>query len=57
MVSGEPAFRDASEKAALSAQLRPTIVDGHPVKVTGVIKYQFMTKVSTMVVGPVAGRP
>lgn len=60
MISGEQDFRDASEKAALNAQLRPTIVDGRPVKVTGIIKYQFMTKVSTMVVGPVpapGGRP
>lgn len=57
MISGEPAFKDSSEKAALAAQLRPTIVDGHPVKVTGVIKYQFMTKVSTVIVGPVQGRP
>lgn len=55
MTSGEPVFKEASEKAALNAQLRPTIVDGRPVKVTGVIKYQYLIKVSTMIVGPVQG--
>ena len=55
MISGEQAFRDASEQAAMSAQLRPTIIAGRPVKVTGVIKYQFMTGSSIMIVGPVPG--
>lgn len=55
MISGESAFKDASEQAAMSAQLRPTLIDGRPVKVKGVIKYQFMTRSSIMVVGPVPG--
>ncbi|HKS26269.1 MAG TPA: tetratricopeptide repeat protein [Pyrinomonadaceae bacterium] len=57
MISGESAFRDSSKRAAMSAELRPTLVGGQPVKVSGIIKYQFLTKTSTVIVGPVPGRP
>ena len=57
MTEGNPLFKESSEKAALKAQLRPTVVDGHPVKVSGEINYQFYARVSTVLVGPVLVRP
>ena len=57
MVEGNPLFKESSEKAALSALFRPTVVDGHPVKVSGEIIHQLMTKTSLMMVGPVPLRP
>ncbi|MDQ3818809.1 MAG: tetratricopeptide repeat protein [Acidobacteriota bacterium] len=53
MVSGDPLFKESSEKAALKAQFRPTVVGGHPVKVSGEIVHQLYTKTSTVLVGPV----
>jgi hypothetical protein len=52
-ISGDPAFKSVAEKAALSAKLRPTIVDGRAVKVEGVISHQFMTTSRTVIVGPI----
>lgn len=58
LISGDPAFKSAAEKAALSAKLRPTIVDGRAVKVEGVITHQFMTMTRTVLVPVmVPGRP
>jgi TonB family protein len=41
-VSGPPLLRDASEAAARSAKFAPTLICGHPVKVLGVITYNFI---------------
>jgi protein TonB len=38
---GPEVFRDAAVKAALRAKFKPTIVDGAPVKVTGILTYDF----------------
>lgn len=58
LVSGDPAFKSVAEKAALSAKLRPTIVDGRAVKVEGVISHYFMTMTRTVLVPVmVPGRP
>ncbi|HKC65283.1 MAG TPA: tetratricopeptide repeat protein, partial [Pyrinomonadaceae bacterium] len=57
MVEGNPLFKESSEKAALKAEFRPTIVNGHPVKVSGEIVHQLMTRRSLVVVGPVPIRP
>ena len=40
--SGHPFFRSVSEQAARNAKFSPTILNGVPVKVTGVIVYRFM---------------
>ena len=53
LVGGDPAYKSVAEKAARGAKLRPTIVDGRPVRVGGVISHQFMTKTSTVIVGPI----
>ncbi len=42
-----PLLREASEKAAMGAKFAPTQLDGQPVKVTGVIIYNFVTSHST----------
>ncbi len=39
--SGHPFFRSVSEQAARNAKFSPTILNGVPVKVTGVIVYRF----------------
>ena len=41
-VSGHPLLRTASEAAARTAKFSPTLVDGIPVKVSGVITYNFV---------------
>jgi protein TonB len=38
---GHPFFRDVAERAAKSAKFRPTILNYSPVKVTGIIVYNF----------------
>lgn len=40
-VSGDKRLRAAAERAAMQARFSPTILSGRPVKVTGVIKYNF----------------
>lgn len=40
-VSGHPLLRQASEQAARSAQFAPTMLNGVPVQVTGVLVYNF----------------
>ncbi len=60
LIGGDPAFKSVAESAALSAKLRPTIVDGRPVKVEGVISHMFMSTTRTVLVaapGPGVGRP
>lgn len=41
-VSGHPLLRSASEAAAREARFAPTLLDGTPVKVSGVITYNFV---------------
>lgn len=41
-VEGEPLLTLVSEKAAYAARFTPTLVNGQPVKVTGVIVYRFI---------------
>ncbi|MEP6848642.1 MAG: energy transducer TonB [Acidobacteriota bacterium] len=40
-VSGHPLLRVAAENAALKAKFSPTLLEGQPVKVTGVLTYVF----------------
>ena len=40
-VSGHPLLQSACVSAARDAEFAPTLIDGKPVKVTGVIKYEF----------------
>jgi TonB family protein len=40
-VSGHPLLRQASEKAARSSKFEPTLVDGQPSQITGIIVYNF----------------
>jgi tetratricopeptide (TPR) repeat protein len=59
-VGGDKAFKSVAENAAWGAKIRPTIVDGRPVKVAGVISYGFMSTTRTIVVavpGRVVTRP
>jgi protein TonB len=41
-VSGHPLLRAAAEGAARQARFSPTLLSGQPVKVTGVITYNFV---------------
>lgn len=41
-VSGHPLLRQAAEQAARSAKFKPTLLSGQPVKVNGVIVYNFV---------------
>lgn len=41
-ISGHPLLRAASEQAALGAKFKPTLLSGQPVKVSGIIVYNFV---------------
>ena len=41
-ISGHPLLQDAAVKAAYQARFSPTILTGQPVKVSGIITYNFM---------------
>lgn len=41
-VSGHPLLRQAAEQAALGAKFKPTFLQGQPVKVSGIIVYNFV---------------
>ena len=41
-ISGHPLLIPDSQRAALQAQFSPTTINGHPVKVSGVIMYNFV---------------
>jgi tetratricopeptide (TPR) repeat protein len=43
-ISGHPLLQPASEYAAMSARFTPTSLEGKPVKVTGVIVYNFVAQ-------------
>lgn len=50
-VSGHPLLRAASEQAALGAKFKPTLLQGQPVKVNGVIVYNFVMPMSFTQIG------
>jgi tetratricopeptide (TPR) repeat protein len=52
-ISGDKLFKGAAEKGAMNVRVRPTIVDGQPVKVKGEVVYDYMTMTRMVVVGPV----
>lgn len=41
-ISGNPLLRQAAINAAMQARFSPTLLMGEPVKVTGVITYNFV---------------
>ncbi|MDT5063741.1 MAG: hypothetical protein QOH63_4200 [Acidobacteriota bacterium] len=43
-VAGHPLLQAASENAAMEARFSPTLVQGVPVKVTGIVTYNFIAK-------------
>ena len=43
-VSGHPLLQQAAVAAAREAKFKPAIVEGRPVKVSGVISYNFVLK-------------
>lgn len=50
-VSGHPLLRDASVQAALASTFNPTTLEGIPVKVTGIIVYNFVLPMSLIEMG------
>lgn len=50
-VSGHPLLRAASEKAARESKFSPTILQGQPVKVTGIIIYNFLMPMPWVQIG------
>ena len=50
-VSGHPLLREAAVEAAHSARFSPTTLNGQPVKVSGVITYNFVTDLSPVGLG------
>jgi TonB family protein len=43
-VAGHPLLQAASEQAAMSARFTPTLLQGTPVKVTGIVTYNFVAR-------------
>jgi TonB family protein len=43
-ISGHPLLQAASENAAMEARFSPTLLEGVPVKVTGIVTYNFIAK-------------
>jgi protein TonB len=43
-LDGPKGLREASEQAAMKARFAPTLLEGKPVKVSGVITYNFLPK-------------
>jgi TonB family protein len=50
-VSGHPLLRAASVEAAQASKFSPTLLSGQPVKVTGIIVYNFVTDMSLTGIG------
>ena len=50
-VSGHPLLRAASVEAAQASKFSPTLLSGQPVKVTGIIVYNFVTDMSLTQIG------
>jgi tetratricopeptide (TPR) repeat protein len=59
MLAGDPMFKAVSERAALSAKLRPLVINGQPVKYKGMISHGFsVVRRTEMVAVPgMVGRP
>lgn len=51
VVSGHPLLRAASVEAAQASKFSPTLLSGQPVKVTGIIVYNFVTEMSLTQIG------
>lgn len=47
-VSGHPLLRQAAEQAALASKFAPTTLSGQPVKVSGIITYNFVSEITTI---------
>ena len=43
-VSGHPMLRRAAEQAAKMSKFSPTLVSGQPIKITGIIVYNFIAQ-------------
>jgi hypothetical protein len=43
-VSGHPLLRQAAEQAARESKFSPTMLSGQPVKVTGIVVYNFIAQ-------------
>jgi len=41
-VSGHPLLRQAAERAAIESRFAPTMLEGQPVKITGIMVYNFV---------------
>ncbi len=50
-VSGHPMLRSVSEQAALKSKFKPTLLEGNPVKVSGIISYVYSIPMSFIEVG------
>ncbi len=50
-VSGHPILRSVSEQAALKSKFKPTLLEGNPVKVSGIISYVYNIPMSFIEVG------
>ena len=50
-VSGHPLLRQASEQAALASKFAPTLLEGQPVKITGIIVYNFVSGMTYTQIG------
>jgi TonB family protein len=50
-VSGHPLLRQASEQAALTSKFAPTMLSGQPVRITGIIVYNFVMPMSVNQIG------
>lgn len=56
-VAGNPLFRQAAEQAARGATFTPTMMSGKPVKITGVITYNFGVGAQTATASAQTGDP
>jgi len=50
-VSGHPLLRQVSVSAARQARFKPTLLSGEPVKVSGIVVYNFLSKLSWRQIG------
>lgn len=51
-VSGPPLLKGAAEKASMGAKFKPAAVCGHPVKMSGVVTYNFVLQFGVTTVRP-----
>jgi TonB family protein len=50
-ISGHPLLRQASEQAARASKFAPTLLSGQPVKVTGIVVYNYVLPMSFVQIG------